>query len=188
MQPTVLVMMRPTVAPPRDTECMDVPGGPQTETFFTKDLRDAHRGPLPDRARGQELGRHRRLHRRLLRAEDDHAPPRGVLRRRRPCPALLRRARDATTGDLFGGNSAAAAGEQPDVAAAAPAASAGEPAGHQQQAGRGELPQDPAVHPAERRPPSRISSIILDSGGHNFNTWGREIPAALEWLGNHLKA
>lgn len=39
MQPTVLVMMRPTVAPPRDTECVDIPNGPQTETFFTKDLR-----------------------------------------------------------------------------------------------------------------------------------------------------
>lgn len=37
-QPMILVMMRPTVAPPRDTECVDVPGGPQTETFFAKDL------------------------------------------------------------------------------------------------------------------------------------------------------
>ncbi|MER5550048.1 alpha/beta hydrolase-fold protein, partial [Streptomyces sp. NPDC002589] len=41
MQPMILVMMRPTVAPPRDTECVDVPGGPQAETFFAKDLRDA---------------------------------------------------------------------------------------------------------------------------------------------------
>ena len=41
MQPMILVMMRPTVAPPRDTECVDVPGGPQTETFFAKDLPDA---------------------------------------------------------------------------------------------------------------------------------------------------
>ena len=41
MQPMVLVMLRPTVAPPRDTECVDIPGGPQTETFFAKDLPDA---------------------------------------------------------------------------------------------------------------------------------------------------
>ena len=41
MQPTILVMLRPTVAPPRDTECVDVPGGPQTETFFAKDLPEA---------------------------------------------------------------------------------------------------------------------------------------------------
>lgn len=41
MQPMILVMMRPTVAPPRDTECVDVPGGPKTESFFAKDLPDA---------------------------------------------------------------------------------------------------------------------------------------------------
>ena len=43
MQPTVIVMVRPTIAPPRDTECVDVPGGPQAETFFAKDLPDALR-------------------------------------------------------------------------------------------------------------------------------------------------
>ncbi|CAM5471367.1 alpha/beta hydrolase-fold protein [Streptomyces violaceorubidus] len=41
MRPMILVMLRPTVAPPRDTECVDVPGGPQTETFFAKDLPEA---------------------------------------------------------------------------------------------------------------------------------------------------
>jgi S-formylglutathione hydrolase FrmB len=33
---------------------------------------------------------------------------------------------------------------------------------------------------------TRIASIILDSGGHNFNTWRREIPAALQWIGGRL--
>jgi S-formylglutathione hydrolase FrmB len=33
---------------------------------------------------------------------------------------------------------------------------------------------------------TRISSIILESGGHNFNTWRREIPATLEWIGGRL--
>ena len=37
----VLVMLRPMVVPPRDTECMNVPGGPQTEEFFAQDLRSA---------------------------------------------------------------------------------------------------------------------------------------------------
>ncbi|MEU2236562.1 esterase, partial [Streptomyces vietnamensis] len=44
MQPMILVMLRPTVAPPRDTECVDVPGGPQTETFFSEDLPKAVSG------------------------------------------------------------------------------------------------------------------------------------------------
>jgi S-formylglutathione hydrolase FrmB len=34
--------------------------------------------------------------------------------------------------------------------------------------------------------PTQISSIILESGGHNFNTWRREIPAALQWLSQRL--
>jgi S-formylglutathione hydrolase FrmB len=33
---------------------------------------------------------------------------------------------------------------------------------------------------------TRISSIILESGGHNFNTWRREIPATLEWVSGRL--
>ena len=39
MQPMIMVMLRPAVVPPRDTECMNVPHGPQVETFFTHDLR-----------------------------------------------------------------------------------------------------------------------------------------------------
>ncbi|MEU9481357.1 esterase, partial [Streptomyces sp. NPDC048191] len=35
---------------------------------------------------------------------------------------------------------------------------------------------------------TRISSIILPSGGHNFNTWRREIPATLQWLSTRLVA
>lgn len=42
-QPMILVMLRPTVAPPRDTECVDIEGGPKTETFFADDLRPPSR-------------------------------------------------------------------------------------------------------------------------------------------------
>lgn len=37
-RPMILVLMRPTLVPPRDTECVDIPGGPQTLTFFSKDV------------------------------------------------------------------------------------------------------------------------------------------------------
>ncbi|MGW5347950.1 esterase, partial [Streptomyces sp. NPDC004050] len=36
--------------------------------------------------------------------------------------------------------------------------------------------------------PDRVSSIILDSGGHNFNTWRREIPPMLAWMSNRIQA
>ena len=103
----ILVMMRPTVAPPRDTECVDIPGGPQTETFFTKDLPEAVSAALPGRAAGRELGHHRRLHRRLLRAEDRHAPPRG-LRAGAGLSADYKAPIDPTTGDLFHGDQSCA--------------------------------------------------------------------------------
>ena len=38
MRPTVLVLMRPSPAMPADTECEDVPGGAQSETYFTRDV------------------------------------------------------------------------------------------------------------------------------------------------------
>lgn len=36
--PTVLVMLRPATTYPRDTECTDVPAGPQAETFHARDI------------------------------------------------------------------------------------------------------------------------------------------------------
>lgn len=33
---------------------------------------------------------------------------------------------------------------------------------------------------------TRVSSIILASGGHNFNTWRREIPPTLQWISGRL--
>lgn len=38
----------------------------------------------------------------------------------------------------------------------------------------------------KEKEPTRISSIILDIGGHNFNTWRREIPATLQWISGRL--
>lgn len=35
---------------------------------------------------------------------------------------------------------------------------------------------------------TQISSIILESGGHNFHTWQREIPATLQWMSGRLRA
>ncbi len=34
----------------------------------------------------------------------------------------------------------------------------------------------------------RASSLILPSGGHNFQTWARELPQALPWLAQQLRA
>jgi S-formylglutathione hydrolase FrmB len=36
--------------------------------------------------------------------------------------------------------------------------------------------------------PLREDSLILDHGGHNFSTWNAELPRALSWLTQRLRA
>ncbi len=182
----VLVMMRPMVVPPRDTECMNVPGGPQTEEFFAKDLPSAIRSHYRvGRPRG-ELGHHRRLHGRLLRPEAGAPEDPARTRRRSACRRTTRCPEDRTTGDLFGGSSGRTAGERPAVAAAAPAAARGEPAGDQQPARARSNYKATEHFIGLVKGPTRVSSIILPDGGHNFTTWGREVPAAMRWLSQQL--
>ncbi|MFD9206484.1 alpha/beta hydrolase [Streptomyces sioyaensis] len=186
MRPTVLVMMRPTVHPPRDTECMDIPNGPQTETFFTKDLRTdltAHyrigREAKSWGVIGDSTGGYCAL-KMTMRHPDAYSTAVAL-------SGAYKAPRDATTGDLFGGNPQLERENNllwrqrhlpaPPVNLLVTSSKQGEGNYHQT-----------LRFIQQTKSPSRISSIILDSGGHNFNTWRREIPAALEWLGNHLKA
>ncbi|MER7035287.1 alpha/beta hydrolase, partial [Streptomyces albidoflavus] len=105
-QPMVLVMLRPTVAPPRDTECVDVPGGPRTETFFAEDLPRAvsRTYRVGDRARnwgvmGNSTGGYCAL-KLGLHHPDRFAASAGL-------SAYYKAAEDPTTGDLFHGDDAA---------------------------------------------------------------------------------
>lgn len=96
-------MLRPTVAPPRDTECVDVPGGPRTETFFAKDLPEAISGTyrVGSKARnwgiiGNSTGGYCALKIGLHHPER-YAASAGL-------SAYHKAAEDPTTGDLFHGN------------------------------------------------------------------------------------
>ncbi|UNO40623.1 alpha/beta hydrolase-fold protein [Streptomyces sp. MST-110588] len=186
MQPTILVMLRPTVAPPRDTECVDVPNGPQAETFFVTDLRkniashyrvgtDAKNwGIIGDSTGGycalKMTMRHPKAFSTAVALSGSYKAP-----------------LDATTGDLFGGS--AKLERENDLMwrqknLPAPPVNLLVTTSEQ---GESNYKQT-LKFIRQTKSPSRISSIILDSGGHNFNTWRREIPAALEWMGGHLRA
>lgn len=39
---------------------------------------------------------------------------------------------------------------------------------------------------AEAHPEFTVDSTFLDDGGHNFDSWQRELPAAMTWLGDRL--
>jgi enterochelin esterase-like enzyme len=183
LPPTVLVMMRPTVVGNRDTECIDVPDGPQVETYFTEDLPRAVAAsyrvsdqPGQRAVIGNSTGGYCAL-KFALRRSDSYRTAISL-------SGYYAAPTDATTGDLFGGDERL---EQENNLVWRLT----------------NLPS-PAValllttsynehnYPATQRmvaafgAPTRLATITLDSGGHNFHTWSREIPPALEWLGRQL--
>ncbi|MET9257964.1 alpha/beta hydrolase-fold protein [Streptomyces sp. NPDC003717] len=186
MRPMILVMLRPTVAPPRDTECVDVPGGPRTETFFARDLPEAVGAHYRVDARpggwgvvGDSTGGYCALKFAM------HHPERfGAGAGLSP---YYKAPIDPTTGDLFHGDEGLRRRADlwwcldhlpaPDTSLLVTSSKVGE-TNYQETL--------EFIDRAKRRGPTRVSSIILDSGGHNFNTWRREIPATLEWLGERL--
>ncbi|MFD8809101.1 alpha/beta hydrolase [Streptomyces sp. NPDC059597] len=186
MQPMILVMLRPTLAPPRDTECVDVPGGPQTETFFAKDLPDAlvahyRVGKRPGGwgVIGDSTGGYCAL-KLAMRHPGTYAAAVGL-------SAYYSAPLDPTTGDLFHGDRNLRDHADlrwllkhepaPDTSLLVTSSRVGE---HNY---KDTLNFISEVRATDR---TRISSIILDSGGHNFNTWRREIPPALQWLSGQL--
>ncbi|MEU6812333.1 alpha/beta hydrolase-fold protein [Streptomyces sp. NPDC046831] len=186
MQPMILVMMRPTVAPPRDTECVDIPGGPQTESFFAKDLPEAvlahyrvGRKPGSWGVIGDSTGGYCALklaihHPRVYAAGAGLSP-------------YYEAPVDPTTGDLFHGDEDLRNRADlrwclkhlpaPDTSLLVSSSRTGE-----------SNYQDTLRFVREVRAThrTRIASIILDSGGHNFNTWRREIPGTLQWISGRL--
>ncbi|MEV8546041.1 alpha/beta hydrolase-fold protein [Streptomyces sp. NPDC051572] len=186
MQPMILVMMRPTVAPPRDTECVDVPGGPQTESFFAKDLPDAvlahyrvSKKPGSWGIIGDSTGGYCALKLAM------HHP--GVYAAAAGLSPYYKAPSDATTGNLFQGDETLRNEADlswyikhrpaPDTSLLVTSSRIGE---HNYNDTLKFIAQ------VKARNSTRISSIILDSGGHNFNTWRREIPPALQWISGRL--
>ncbi|MFF4827881.1 alpha/beta hydrolase [Streptomyces sp. NPDC001312] len=186
MQPMILVMLRPSVAPPRDTECVDVPGGPQTESFFAKDLPDAvlahyRVGKKPGSwgIVGDSTGGYCAL-KLALHHPEVYAAGAGL-------SPYYKAPTDPTTGDLFQGDKnlrnradlmwSIKHLKAPDTSLLVTSSKLGETNY------RSTLRFIDAVKATNR---TRIASIILDSGGHNFNTWRREIPATLQWMSGLL--
>lgn len=186
IRPMILVMLRPTVAPPRDTECVDIPGGPRTESFFARDLPEAvlaqyraGRKPGSWGVIGNSTGGYCALKLAL------HHP--GVYAAGAGLSAYYEAPIDATTGDLFHGDEELENRADlwwylehkpaPDTSLLVTSSESGE------------SNYEDTLEFIERVKATgrtRISSIILESGGHNFNTWRREIPAALQWMSGRL--
>lgn len=185
-KPMILVMMRPSVTFPRDTECTDVPGGPQAETFYGQDVPDQVRrnyrvDPVRWGAMGDSTGGYCAA--KLAMSYPATFPAAVSL------SGYYSALRDHTTGDLWGGSRLQRhlndlqwrLQHQP-----APATSLLVTISKQE--------KGPHGYPNTRKfldfvkAPMAVDSIITPTGGHNFLAWNALLPQSLSWLSLKLYA
>ncbi|MGE5292490.1 MAG: alpha/beta hydrolase [Micromonosporaceae bacterium] len=186
LRPAIFLMMFSSVAMPRDTECTDIPGGPQTEAFFAQDVPLAMERQFRVASAagawavmGDSTGGYCAVKLAMMHSD-------------RFCAAVslsgyYSAVSDFTTGSLFG-RSAAYRSENdlfwrlrheppPPVSVLLTSSRVGE---------SDYLPTMRFLRLIH--PPMRGYALILPEGGHNFRTWKRELVQALEWLSGRLAA
>ena len=185
LQPMVLVMLRPSVTYPRDTECTDVPNGPQAFTYFAHDvpasvssafgLRPTSYGAIGDSTGAMCAVK--------LAVMDPQRFMSAV-----SLSGYFHAVHDFTTGDLYGGS--VATRERNDIMwrlqhLPLPAVSLLVATSLSEKGADGYTAAKKLLSLV--RAPMSADEIVLNRGGHNFQTWNREIPSALRWFGWHLR-
>ncbi|MFJ1792687.1 alpha/beta hydrolase [Kitasatospora griseola] len=186
MQPTVLILMRPSPAMPADPECENVPGGPQAETYFAKDvprsITAAYRisaAPGAWGVMGNSTGGYCAA---KLAMRHPEVFAGGV-----SISGYLKAAEDVTTGDLFKGSQQRR--DEADLLwrlqhlpmpATAVMLSGAEK-------GDGDFRKDADAFTAAAKPPMTTGVASVPEGGHNFTTWIKLLPAGFQFLSAHLK-
>nr|WP_246422238.1 alpha/beta hydrolase-fold protein [Nocardiopsis mwathae] len=186
IKPTIWVLTRPTVAPPRDTLCVNVPDGPQSRMFFAEDLPEAISGryrTAPTREgwaiMGVSSGGSCALRTAMMHPS--------TYRTAVGLGADLRAVQDDTTGDLYGGSKAYrqendlrwrvehAPPPPIDVLLSVIADGGdGDPAAARRFAERSKAPM-------------RAELLERQTGGHNFDTWRGMMTDVLPWVDRRLR-
>ncbi|MGK5547810.1 alpha/beta hydrolase [Streptomyces sp. URMC 127] len=184
IRPTIYVLVRPSVVADRDTNCTDVPGGPQALAFFLQDLplavTDVYRAdgsPGSWGAVGNSTGGYCAL--KLAMAD----PVRYGAAAGLSADYFARQ--DGKTGDLYAGSKAYKNESDltwrlehmpPPPVSLLVATS------------KNEENYEPTLKFAQKaRPPLKVDKLVRDEGGHNFQTWREEYPVVLRWLDKELK-
>ncbi len=183
-RPMVLVMLRPTVVPPRDTECTDVPAGPQVETFLAQDVPVALRNsvrvsPVGWGAIGDSTGGYCAV--KIAMTHSD------VFSAAVSLSGYYHTLQDRTTGDLWGGSRVLRSlndlewrlQHQPP-----PPVSLLLTISRQEHSRQGY--SDTRRFLSLVRPPLHVDSLVVNRGGHNYSAWDGELPRAVSWLSAHL--
>lgn len=186
VKPAIYVLMKPTLVPPRDTECTDVPRGPQVESFFAFDvprsmIANYRAATTRDgwAIAGDSTGGYCAV--KIAMGHSDQYSTAVSL------SGYFHSLQDMTTGNLYDSNAALRNQNDllwliqhqppPPISVLVTSCIIGE-----------------KTYPQARefldlaKPPLRADSMILPSGGHNMNTFTRMMPGALEWLSTQLKA
>jgi len=178
--PFVAVLPTQNVASPWDTECVDVPGGPQVDSYLSSAVHDAVARSFRVAGAGSQwtvLGystggycatdlalRHPGLFSAAASLDGYNAP-----------------AHDGTTGNLFHRDPAAAREFNATWLIRQPVAS---PVRLLLVSTRTDLTSYRAVEQLSRlaAPSQQLDTLVLPRGGHNFGTFAAELPAAFGWL------
>jgi enterochelin esterase-like enzyme len=184
--PMVVVMLRPTVAPPRDTECTDVPDGPQAMTFLSQDVPSAIDGLLRVRpvdwgAMGDSTGGYCAV--KIAMTHSD------VFRSAVSMSGYYRTLEDPTTGDLWGHSRVLRNLNDPEWLLAnqsPPPISVLTSIGLYEGGLTGLA--DTRKFLSLVRPPMSASSVFVPGGGHNYTSWAKIVPTAMDWLSAKLHA
>jgi S-formylglutathione hydrolase FrmB len=184
--PMVLVMMRSAVAFPRDTECTDVPAGPQALTYFSQDVPAAISNAFRVRATGwgamgDSTGGYCAV--KIAMMHSDVIPAAVAL------SGYFHTLRDNTTGDLWGGSSEIRKLNDLEWRLAhlpAPPASLFLAIARTEAGPNGY--RDTQRFLSQVRSPLQVQTMILPSGGHNFASWSLEMGPSLDWLSARLRA
>ena len=188
-RPMVLLMMRPSVSYPRDTECTDVPAGPQALTFFAQDVPVAVATAFRVESRGwgaigDSTGGYCAAKLAMLHSDTFAAAV--------TLSGYFHTLRDGTTGDLWGGSRVVwnlnnlewRLRHLPPPPVSVLVTTAKDEAGSSGYADSRRFLT--LAHTAGA--PLSVTALVLDHGGHNFSTWNAELPQAISWLSHHLPA
>ena len=186
-EPMVLVMLRPSVTEPRDTECTDVPGGPQAMTFFSQDVPTAVAArwrvrPVGWGLMGDSTGGYCATKIALMRSD--------VFTAAVSFSGYYHALRDRTTGDLWGGSTVLRDLNDPLWRLRHLPEP---PIGLFASIGRGEggrpgyadtMRLQRAV--AAVHGPLQLTCVVVPDGGHRFASWSGLMQLAMGWLSNRL--
>jgi enterochelin esterase-like enzyme len=187
VQPMVIVMMRPSPnsVMPKDTECTDVPGGPQVLSFYTQDVAESLMATYRVASSYHGWGA-------MGDSTGGYCAVKLAMNASNRFTAAVSMAgyfyprQDWQTGDLYGGSKKAKSGNSliwrlqhlppPPVSLLITSSPDGEK-------DYGEARKFLQL----ARAPLATDKILVHDGGHNPRTWRLVLPSALQWMSQHLQ-